>query len=117
MNIYTHFEQCIKKAVQSVVDTAEFSNLLDRISVEPPRDPAHGDLSTNAAMVLAKGAKMSPRDLAGKLEPELAAVDGVDSVSVAGPGFINLKLKPEFWQCHLAEILEQGANYGRGNAR
>lgn len=114
MNIYTHFEQCIKKAVQSVVDTAEFANLLDRISVEPPRDPSHGDLSTNAAMVLAKGAKMAPRDLAGKLEPELAAVDGVESVSVAGPGFINLKLKPEFWQEHLTEIFGQGAKYGRG---
>jgi arginyl-tRNA synthetase len=83
------------------------------IDVETPRDPTHGDLATNAAMVLAKPAGMKPRDIAEKLQAKLAGAEGVQSVSVAGPGFLNLTLKPEIWQSLVHAILKSGAGYGR----
>ena len=67
---------------------------LSRVVVEPPRDASHGDMATNAAMVLAKEAKAKPRDLAEQIAPKLRADDLIASVDVAGPGFINLTLKP-----------------------
>jgi arginyl-tRNA synthetase len=85
------------------------------VEVETPRDPTHGDLATNAAMVLAKPARMKPRDIADKLQAKLSAVDGIDNVSVAGPGFINLTLKPAIWQSLVRAILEQGGEYGRSS--
>jgi arginyl-tRNA synthetase len=91
---------------------------LDRgnVAVEPPRDPAHGDLATNAAMVLAKGAVTNPRALAEGLKPLLAAVPGVLAVEIAGPGFINLRLDEGVWRRELAEIQAQGGDYGRSDA-
>jgi len=86
---------------------------LERIQVEPTRDPAHGDVATNAAMVLAKPAGMKPRDLATLLAAELKAHPDLAQVDIAGPGFINLRLKPEFWRARLAEILQAGAEFGR----
>ena len=85
---------------------------LDRrnITVEPPRDASHGDLATNAAMVLAKTAGTNPRALAGLLEPKLAALAEVDAVEIAGPGFINLRLSESIWRDELMAI---DANYGR----
>jgi arginyl-tRNA synthetase len=85
------------------------------VEVETPRDPTHGDLATNAAMVLAKPARMKPRDIADKLQAKLSAADGIDTVSVAGPGFINLTLKPAIWQSLVRAILEQGEGYGRSS--
>src|SRR3981081_2001873 len=67
---------------------------LSRVVVEPPRDPAHGDMASNAAMVLAKDAKTKPRDLAEQIATKLRADDLIASVDVAGPGFTNLSLKP-----------------------
>jgi arginyl-tRNA synthetase len=83
------------------------------ITVEPPRDTAHGDLSTNAAMVLAKPAGMKPRDLADALVAELSKLDSVTSAEIAGPGFINLRLAPAAWIAELRAIADLGANYGR----
>ncbi len=83
------------------------------VTIEPPRDPAHGDLSTNAAMVLAKGAGMKPRDLAEALKPHLDGVPGVTGVEIAGPGFINLRLSDDVWRSELAAIHLGGAGYGR----
>jgi arginyl-tRNA synthetase len=83
------------------------------IEVETPRDPTHGDLATNAAMVLAKPARMKPRDIADKLQAKLAGAEGVEAVSVAGPGFLNLTLKPEVWHGLVRAILKEGADYGR----
>ncbi|NTU77552.1 MAG: arginine--tRNA ligase, partial [Alphaproteobacteria bacterium] len=80
--------------------------------VEPPRDPAHGDLATNVAMMLAKPAGKPPRAIAELLKPTLAALPNVVSVEIAGPGFINLRLKPEVWQDELKEILKAGIAYG-----
>jgi len=86
---------------------------LSRVVVEPPRDATHGDMATNAAMVLAKDAKAKPRELADKIADKLRADPVVESVDVAGPGFINLTLKTTAWFGALRTVLEQGNGYGR----
>jgi len=83
------------------------------ITVEPPRDPSHGDLATNAAMVLAKPARTNPRQLAEALVAELSKIDAVTSAEVAGPGFINLRLAPGAWLAELRAIAAHGSDYGR----
>ena len=83
------------------------------ITCEPPRDPSHGDLSTNAAMVLAKPAKTNPRALAEALVAQLAAAPQVVSADIAGPGFINLRLTDAAWLDELQAIARSGADYGR----
>src|SRR5262247_1787664 len=85
-----------------------------RIVVEPPRDAAHGDMATNAAMVLAKDAGRKPRELAEALAAKLCADPLVAKVEVAGPGFINLTLTPAAWVGALRTVLKAGADYGRG---
>jgi arginyl-tRNA synthetase len=89
---------------------------LSRVVVEPPRDPSHGDMATNAAMVLAKEAKAKPRDLAEQIAVKLRADDLIASVDVAGPGFINLTLKPAAWSEALRTVLREGASYGQSTA-
>src|ERR1700686_4781127 len=84
-----------------------------RVVVEPPRDASHGDMATNAAMVLAKDAKSKPRDLAEQIAAKLRADDLIASVAVAGPGFINLTLKPSAWSDALRTVLREGDTYGR----
>ncbi len=86
-----------------------------RIVVEPPRESAHGDMATNAAMVLAKDAASKPRELAEAIAAKLRADDIVAKVEVAGPGFINLTLRPAAWIGALRAILAAGKNYGRGD--
>ncbi len=90
-------------------DGTDFS----RVVVEPPRDASHGDMATNAAMVLAKEAKTKPRDLAEKIAERLRADALVASVDVAGPGFINLTLKPQVWADALRTVVREGEAYGR----
>ena len=80
-----------------------------------PREASHGDLATNAALVLAKPARLKPRDIAEKLSEKLASEPGVASVEVAGPGFLNLTFEPAFWQGLVAAILKDGADYGRSD--
>jgi arginyl-tRNA synthetase len=89
---------------------------LSRVVVEPPRDASHGDMATNAAMVLAKEAKAKPRDLAEQIAAKLRADDLIASVDVAGPGFINLTLKPAAWSEALRTVLREGASYGQSTA-
>src|SRR3954469_17417483 len=84
-----------------------------RVVVEPPRDASHGDMATNAAMVLAKEAKAKPRELAEQIAARLRADDLIASVDVAGPGFINLTLKPSAWSEALRTVLREGASYGQ----
>ncbi len=86
---------------------------LARVVVEPPKDAAHGDMATNAAMVLAKEAKAKPRDLADRIADKLRVDPLVETVDIAGPGFINLTLKNSAWFGALHSVLEQGAGYGR----
>jgi arginyl-tRNA synthetase len=86
---------------------------VSRIVVEPPRDPSHGVMATNAAMVLAKEAGRKPRDLAEAIAAALRAEPDVEKVDVAGPGFINLTLKPHVWSAALRDVLATGAAFGR----
>ncbi|WP_019995360.1 arginine--tRNA ligase [Aureimonas ureilytica] len=115
MNIFTDFEQRVRKAVEAVLRAREIEGTdLSRITVEPPRDASHGDLATNAAMVLAKPLGLKPRELADEIAAELGGDADIASVEIAGPGFINLRLQPEFWTSHLHGLLGLGTGYGRG---
>jgi len=109
----------IHAAVLTALDALEAEGTLPvglerrNVAVEPPRDPAHGDMATNAAMVLAKPAKMKPRDIAAALAPKLAEDPRIDSAEVAGPGFLNLRLSAETWRGVISGVLDAGPNYGR----
>src|SRR5690606_24323440 len=85
----------------------------DAVSIEPPRDPEHGDLATNAAMVLAKPAKSNPRALAEHIVAKLSGDPLVTRAEIAGPGFINLRLADVIWQSELRTIAALEADYGR----
>src|SRR3954454_3506348 len=89
---------------------------LSRVVVEPPRDAAHGDMATNAAMVLAKDVRSKPRDLAEQIATKLRSDDLIASVDVAGPGFINLSLKPNAWMDTLRTVLREREDYGKSSA-
>jgi len=114
MNVFNHYRAAIEEIVGGLTadGTLPADLALNRISVEPPRDPSHGDISTNVAMVLAKPAGRKPRDLAGMIAGRLSESDGVDSVDIAGPGFINLRLDAGLWPRQIAEILQAGVSYG-----
>jgi arginyl-tRNA synthetase len=114
MNPYRHFIGEIEAALRSMQATGELPQALDfsAITAEPPRDPAHGDIATNAAMVLSKAARKKPRDIAEALLPRLKANPDVVEGAVAGPGFINLRLRDSFWRGRLRDCLEAGLAYG-----
>ena len=117
MNVFDVFAERIIAAVRRVsaasfeVETPDTS----RIVVEPPRDRTHGELSTNAAMVLAKSLGAKPLELAGLITHELQGDTDIETIDIAGPGFINLTLTSAFWRRFLAEILASGAGYGRSD--
>ncbi len=115
MNIFADFNERITKAVQTLDLKDKDGNALDlsRMSVEPPRDASHGDLATNAAMVIAKPAGQNPRVLAERLAAALRDDKDVTAVDVAGPGFVNLRLSDAYWQAHLKTILAAATDYGR----
>ena len=114
MNIFRYFGERVEAAIGALTEEGVLPPGLDltRITVEPPRDASHGDLSTNAAMVLAKPAGAKPRELADRVAAKLAAEESVVEVSVAGPGFINLRLNPAFWLARVPDILRAGDAYG-----
>ncbi|MEJ2120535.1 MAG: arginine--tRNA ligase [Alphaproteobacteria bacterium] len=115
MNLFRAFRDVITEKLAEMTEEGVLPDGLDlgRVAVEPPRDPSHGDVSTNAAMVLAKPAGQKPRDLASVLCERLAALDDVEAAEVAGPGFVNLRLGPAFWRARLIDALQAGADYGR----
>lgn len=115
MNIFADFNARIIKAVEALGLKDKEGAALDvsRVAVEPPRDSSHGDLATNAAMVLAKPTGQNPRALAEKIVEALRADADVASAEVAGPGFVNLRLTEAFWHAHLVGLLAEGTNYGR----
>jgi arginyl-tRNA synthetase len=86
---------------------------LANVEVAPPREAAHGDLASNAALVLAKAAKMKPRDIADKLAQKLRRLPDLEAVEVAGAGFLNLRFAPRFWQGVVTAILREGDAFGR----
>ena len=88
---------------------------MTNVAVEPPRDAAHGDMATNAAMVLAKPAGMKPRDIAEALAARLLEDPRIEVAEVAGPGFLNLRLSVATWQGVIADVLADGAGYGRSS--
>ena len=114
MSLYAQYAALLDGVLDDLVADGALPAALDRrnVTVEPPRDPAHGDLATNAAMVLAKAAKTNPRALAETIRPKLEALPPVTSVDVAGPGFINLRLAPDAWRDELRTILSEGEKYG-----
>ena len=113
--LFARFAVDVDTALNNLVGAGSMPAGLERgyVTVEPPRDPAHGDISTNAAMVLAKPAGINPRALAELLSVELSKIDGVTSVEIAGPGFINMRLDALVWLTELSEIAAAGADYGR----
>lgn len=114
MNVFTHFRGAVDALLTDLAAKGELPAELDtkNIAVEPPRDASHGDIATNAALVLSKQAKRKPRDIADLLAPALEAMSEVESVDIAGPGFINLRLSASFWQGQVQEILKAGTDYG-----
>ncbi len=114
MNLYSYFRDEIVAALKLQAASGKLPASLDfaRLTVEPPRDASHGDISTNAALVLAKDAGMKPRDIAVMLAGELKSHPQVTGADIAGPGFINLHLRQAFWHERLVEILRAGASYG-----
>lgn len=115
MNLFTDFENRIKNVLETLDSVQEKRSELDfgRIGVEPPRDASHGDVATNAAMVLAKPLGTNPRALAEQIIEKLRQDPEIDAVSVAGPGFINVKLAVSYWQRILADMIRQGDAYGK----
>jgi arginyl-tRNA synthetase len=115
VTLYARFAENLNAALDALEGEGALLRGLDRrtITVEPPRDTTHGDLSTNAAMVLAKGAGTNPRALAALLVPKLETLADVAEVSVAGPGFINLRLTDDCWRGELATIHAAAADYGK----
>ena len=122
MNVFADMRHTIFKALSVLTDQNTLPKGLDtqNIVVEPPRDPAHGDMATNAAMVLSRQANIPPRDIAHALAAVLHDDTRIDTAEVAGPGFINLRLSADAWRGVLGSILDLGNAYGRsdmGNGR
>ncbi|MFD1326961.1 arginine--tRNA ligase [Mycoplana ramosa] len=115
MNLFVDFETRIKSVLEELDVVREKRAEVDfsRVGVEPPRDASHGDVATNAAMVLAKALGTNPRALAELIVGKLREDPEVAEVSVAGPGFINVRLSVGYWQKVLADIIRQGTEFGR----
>ncbi len=115
MNIFEHYRNGIETALTGLAESGDLPPDLDtgRVAVTSPRDPAHGDLATNAALMLAGRARRKPRDLATALAGPLGALPGVARAAVAGPGFINLTLDNAVWAQVLDAAAAAGADYGR----
>ena len=117
MNLFAEIRGLVLDEIGAMVAAGELPAGLDLapVAVEPPRDPAHGDMATNAAMVLAKPAGLPPRQIADALAAGLARDPRILRAEVAGPGFLNLRLAPVLWQGLVGRVLELGADYGRSN--
>ncbi len=118
MNVFTHFRSVVETVLSDLSASGALPDGLDlsNVAVEPPRDASHGDIATNAAMVLAKQARMKPRDIAEAMAEGLLAASGVAKVDVAGPGFINMTLDDSFWQSRVKDVLDAGTDYGCSDA-
>jgi arginyl-tRNA synthetase len=114
MNTFAQFHALILAAIEALAAEGRLPDGLDtsRVAVEPPREASHGDMATNAAMVLAKPAGLAPKALAETLAARLAKLPDVTGVEIAGPGFINLRLADSYWQARIADVLAAGADYG-----
>jgi arginyl-tRNA synthetase len=115
MNVFSEIRGRVLDALGALVAEGALPEGLDTaaVTVEPPRDPAHGDMATNAAMVLAKPAGMKPRDIAGRLADRLGADERIASAEVAGPGFLNLRLSDSVWHAVIRAALSDVDGFGR----
>jgi arginyl-tRNA synthetase len=115
MDVFAGFHGRVLAAVQQLKHDGVVPHRasIEGITLEPPKDASHGDLATNAAMVLAKPSGLAPRALAERIVPLLSSDPYIENIEVAGPGFINLTLAPNFWPTVLRMVLEQGDSYGR----
>ena len=118
MNIFNKFEAEFNSIVELMKADGDLPADLDtgRALFELPRDPTHGDLACNAAMVLAKPVGIKPRDLAEKFATRLQQIDGVTGIDIAGPGFINVHVTPRLWADELTAIVAAGDSYGRNDS-
>ncbi len=117
MNLFSDIRELVIASLTAMASDGQLPAGLDlaAVAVEPPRDAAHGDMATNAAMVLAKPAAMAPRAIAEALAARLMADPRIAGADVAGPGFLNLRLNPGIWQGLVRSVLVQGTAYGRSN--
>ncbi|WP_374643925.1 arginine--tRNA ligase [Tabrizicola sp.] len=117
MNLFADIRELVVAELQALMAEGALPAGLDlsAVAVEPPRDAGHGDMATNAAMVLAKPAGMQPRAIADALAARLMEDPRVAGADVAGPGFLNLRLEPAAWQGLVREVLERGTDYGRSD--
>ena len=117
MNLFADIRTLVLDCLQTMVHEGTLPDGLDmeNVTVEPPRDAAHGDMATNAAMVLAKPAGLQPRVIAEALAAHLIADGRITGAEVAGPGFLNLRLAPSVWQGVVAAVLDAGTDFGRGD--
>ena len=117
MNLFGYFQAAVRDELSAMMFAGELPAGLDlsRVTAEPPRDATHGDVATNAAMVVAKPAGILPKVLAENLARRLAKQADVESAEVAGPGFINLRLKENFWPKVLDAVLARGDSYGNSD--
>ena len=117
MNLFAEIRALVVASLDEMVAAGDLPSGLDfaAVAVEPPRDAAHGDMATNAAMVLAKPAGQPPRAIAEKLAARLQGRGGIASAEVAGPGFLNLRLAPESWQGVVRSALAEGRDFGRSD--
>lgn len=117
MNIFSDLKVKIDDILTGLVKKGELPEglMFDAVTAEPPRDASHGDVSTNAAMVIAKKAGKNPRELAAIIADEIRKLDNVEKVDIAGPGFINLTLKNEIWHDIIKQILEEGRGFGNSD--
>lgn len=116
-NIFAEILERVRSANEALIAAGILPSSIDqsRVTVEPPRDPTHGDIATNAAMVLAKDTGRKPRDLAEAIAAKLRAEDLIEKADVAGPGFINLTLKPTAWIEALRSAVRLGAQYAKSD--
>ncbi len=114
MSVFNIFLGHISSVVSSLVQTGNAATQFDpkKITVEPTRDVSHGDLATNVAMILAKPLGMNPRELAEKIVGDLKKIPDIEKLEIAGPGFINMTLTPQFWHKQLRDALEKKERYG-----
>jgi len=115
MNVFADIRVLVLDALGAMVRDGVLPEGLDykNVTVEPPRDAAHGDIATNAAMVLAKAAQKKPRDIAEALAVRLAEDERIERAAVAGPGFLNLTMNEAVWVDVIGHVLGQGADFGR----
>ena len=114
MNVFSYLSDIIEGEIEALCAAGALPAGLDlsAVSVEPPREAAHGDAACNAALVLARQARRKPREIAGMLAARLEEQAEIRAVEVAGPGFVNLRLSDDFWRERLAELLAAGPGYG-----